>query len=212
MRESRMRRCASAQPAGGNRNPFVDARRKSVMSASKAAANEDHAKQSRKVPLATPTDLKSNAIKDIAAAMNVLLSDVFSLYLKTKNFHWHMSGPHFRDYHLLLDEHGDQIFAMTDPIAERVRKIGGITIHSIGEIARKQRLKDNDADYVTPMDMLAELREDNRQLTTSMREVHELCDEHGDVATASLLEVWIDETERRTWFLFEIGRMEGSER
>ncbi len=185
------------------------------MSASKAAANEDrldHAKEHRKVPLATPSDLKSNAIKDIAAALNVLLSDVFSLYLKTKNFHWHMSGPHFRDYHLLLDEHGDQIFAMTDPIAERVRKIGGITIHSIGEISRKQRLKDNDADYVTPMDMLAELREDNRQLTTSMREVHELCEEHGDVATASLLEVWIDETERRTWFLFEIGRMEGEAR
>lgn len=180
-----------------------------------SASKEDrvqHAKESRKVPLATPSDLKSNAIKDLSAALNVLLSDVFALYLKTKNFHWHMSGPHFRDYHLLLDEHGDQIFAMTDPIAERVRKIGGITLHSIGEIGRKQRLKDNDADYVTPMDMLAELREDNRQLTSAMREVHDLCDEHGDVATASLLEVWIDETERRTWFLFEIGRMEGSER
>jgi starvation-inducible DNA-binding protein len=160
----------------------------------------------RKAPLATPTDLKSNAIKDLAGALNALVADVFALYLKTKNFHWHMSGPHFRDYHLLLDEQSDQIFAMTDPIAERVRKIGGTTLRSIGHIGRLQRIPDNDADYVTPQDMLAELREDNQQLTASMRSVHDLCDEHGDVATASLIEVWIDETERRTWFLFEASR------
>ena len=160
----------------------------------------------RKAPLTTPSDLKSNAIKDLTGALNALVADVFALYLKTKNFHWHMSGPHFRDYHLLLDEQSDQIFAMTDPIAERVRKIGGTTLHSIGQIGRLQRLHDNDAEYVTPRDMLAELREDNKQLTASMREVHNLCDEHGDVATASLIEVWIDETERRAWFLFEASR------
>ena len=165
-----------------------------------------NAQQRRKAPLTTPSDLKSNAIKDLTGALNALCADVFALYLKTKNFHWHMSGPHFRDYHLLLDEHGDQIFAMTDPIAERVRKIGGTTLHSIGQIGRLQRLHDNDAEYVTPRDMLAELREDNKQLTASMREVHNLCDEHGDVATASLIEVWIDETERRAWFLFEASR------
>ncbi len=185
------------------------------MNASKAAAKTDDRMEDAKIhriaPLGTPSDLKSNAIKDISAALNVLLSDTFSLYLKTKNFHWHMSGPHFRDYHLMLDEQSEQIFAMTDPIAERVRKIGGVTLHSIGEISRKQRIKDNDAEYVTPLDMLAELREDNEQMVAAMREVHELCDEHKDVATASLLEVWIDETERRTWFLFESCRMEGSE-
>lgn len=157
-------------------------------------------------PLHTPTDLNSNDVQDIGAALNALLADVFGLYLKTKNFHWHMSGPHFRDYHLLLDEQSEQIFAMTDPIAERVRKIGGTTLHSIGHIGRLQRIEDNDADFVTPEDMIAELRDDNKQLTTSMREVHGLCDEHGDVASASLLENWIDETERRTWFLFEISR------
>jgi starvation-inducible DNA-binding protein len=156
--------------------------------------------------LGSPTDLTSEATRDISAALSALLADTFALYLKTKNFHWHMSGPHFRDYHLLLDEHGDQIFAMTDPIAERARKIGGTTIRSIGHIARQQRLKDNDAEYVDPQDMLAELREDNQSLTVTMREVHDVCDEHGDVATASLLEVWIDETERRTWFLFEATR------
>jgi len=138
--------------------------------------------------------------------MNRVLADVFTLYLKTKNFHWHMSGPHFRDYHLLLDEHSEQIFAMTDDIAERGRKIGSRTLRSIGEISRSQRIPDNDADFVTPQDMLAELREDNLRLVTSMREVHELCDEHNDVATASLLENWIDETERRVWFLYEAGR------
>jgi starvation-inducible DNA-binding protein len=157
-------------------------------------------------PLATPTDLKPNAVRDLAGALNILLADMFGLYLKTKNFHWHISGPHFRDYHLLLDEQGEQIFATTDAIAERVRKIGGITLHSIGHIGRLQRIEDNDADFVTPMDMLAELRDDNKQLVAHMRETHGLCDEHGDVATASLLEVWIDEAERRTWFLFEATR------
>jgi starvation-inducible DNA-binding protein len=156
--------------------------------------------------LGTPTDLKANATRDISAGMNGLLADVFALYVKTKNFHWHMSGPHFRDYHLLLDEQSDQIFAMTDPIAERVRKIGGNTLHSIGEIAREKRILDNDAAYVEPHSMLAELRDDNSDLTKRMREVHNVCDEYGDVATASLLEVWIDETERRTWFLFESTR------
>jgi starvation-inducible DNA-binding protein len=156
--------------------------------------------------LGTPTDLKANATRDISAGMNGLLADVFGLYVKTKNFHWHMSGPHFRDYHLLLDEQSDQIFAMTDPIAERVRKIGGNTLHSIGEIAREKRILDNDAEYVDPHSMLAELRDDNADLTKRMREVHGVCDDYGDIATASLLEVWIDETERRTWFLFETTR------
>ena len=160
----------------------------------------------QKAPLTTPTDLESKYVKDITGALNALLADVFSLYLKTKNFHWHMSGRHFRDYHLLLDEHGDQLFAMTDEIAERVRKIGGTTIRSIGNISRLQRIPDNDAEYVTPEDMLAELRENERQLVHSMRETHELCDEGRDVATASLLENWIDQGERRHWFLFEITR------
>src|SRR5271167_1238713 len=160
----------------------------------------------QRAPLVTPTDLKAAATRDIAGAMNAILADVFALYLKTKNFHWHMSGPHFRDYHLLLDEQGDQLFAMTDPIAERVRKIGGWTLRSIGTIARTQRVLDNDAEYVEPLDMLAELREDNKALTARLREVHGVCDEGGDVATASLIEVWIDETERRTWFLFEASR------
>jgi starvation-inducible DNA-binding protein len=156
--------------------------------------------------LASPTDLKTNAIRDIPAALRALLADVFALYLKTKNFHWHMSGSHFRDYHLLLDEQSDQIFAITDDIAERARKIGGTTIRSTGQIAREQRILDNDADYVDPQDMLAELRSDNQQLTREMRRVHELCDEYGDVATASLLENWIDEAERRVWFLYEAAR------
>src|SRR6476646_2257484 len=157
----------------------------------------------RDAPLHTPTDLKPAATKEISGAMNAILADVFALYLKTKNFHWHMTGPHFRDYHLLLDEHADQLFAMTDPIAERVRKIGGITLNSIGHIARLQRVDDNDAAYVEPSDMLAELREDNKNLAASLREAHNVCEEHRDLATASLIEVWIDETERRTWFLFE---------
>lgn len=164
------------------------------------------AKARRTAALQTPTDLKAEATHDISASLNALLADVFALYMKTKNFHWHMSGPHFRDYHLLLDEQSDQIFAMTDELAERVRKIGGVTLHSIGHVARLQRLEDNDADYVTPLDMLAELRDDNKQLAAAMRETHGVCDEHEDIATASLLENWIDETERRTWFLFEAGR------
>src|SRR5712672_2780860 len=160
----------------------------------------------RLAPLDTPTDLRANAVPEISGALNIMLADMFALYLKTKNFHWHMSGPHFRDYHLLLDEQGEQIFATTDDIAERVRKIGGTTLRSIGHIGRLQSIADNDSDFVTPMDMLAELRDDNKQLAASLRETHGLCDEHDDVATASLLEVWIDEAERRTWFLFEATR------
>jgi starvation-inducible DNA-binding protein len=168
--------------------------------------NRNDAKLRRMAPLNTPTDLKPNAVRDISGALNILLADMFALYLKTKNFHWHMSGPHFRDYHLLLDEQADQIFATTDAIAERVRKLGGTTLRSIGHVGRLQRVLDNDADFVTPLDMLAELRDDNKQLTASLRETHGLCDEEEDVASASLLEVWIDEAERRTWFLFEAGR------
>src|SRR6476469_2959474 len=160
----------------------------------------------RKAPLTTPTDLGDNAGRDITGALNRLLADVFALYMKTKNFHWHMSGPHFRDYHLLLDEQADQIYAITDPIAERVRKLGGETVKSIGHIARLQRVLDNDAEYVEPSDMLAELRDDNKTLASRMRETHNVCEEHRDVATASLIEIWIDEAERRTWFLFEASR------
>src|ERR1700726_2929951 len=156
--------------------------------------------------LETPTELGSNVVRDISVALNVLLADMFALYVKTKNFHWHMSGRNFRDYHLLLDEQAEQIFATTDALAERVRKIGGTTLRSIGHIGRLQRVLDNDADFVTPNDMLAELRDDNKQLTASLRETHGLCDEDGDVASASLLETWIDEAERRAWFLFEATR------
>jgi starvation-inducible DNA-binding protein len=164
------------------------------------------AAERRKAPLQTPSNYDSNAIRDISGALTALLADTFALYLKTKNFHWHMSGPHFRDYHLMLDEQGDQLFAMTDPLAERVRKIGGTTLRSVGHISRLQRVEDNDADYVTPQDMLAELRDNNKDLVVRLREAHDLCDEHEDVATASLIEVWIDETERRVWFLFESTR------
>jgi starvation-inducible DNA-binding protein len=163
-------------------------------------------RHARTAPLETPTDLTPNAVKDLSGALNLVLADMFALYLKTKNFHWHVSGPHFRDYHLLLDEQAAQIFATTDDIAERVRKIGGTTLRSIGHVARLQRVADNDADFVTPQDMLAELREDNKQLTARLRETHDLCDEHRDVASASLIETWIDEAERRTWFLFEAAR------
>ena len=162
--------------------------------------------QRRDAPLETRTDLSHAAVKDISAAMNAILADVFALYVKTKNFHWHMSGPHFRDYHLLLDEGADQLFAMTDPIAERVRKIGGLTLRSIGQIGRTQRVLDNDAEYVEPLDMLAELAGDNKELTARLREAHNVCEEHRDVATTSLIEIWIDETERRAWFLFEATR------
>jgi starvation-inducible DNA-binding protein len=168
----------------------------------------DEAKKHAHVPapLATPTDLGGNATRDISAALNGLLADTFALYMKTKNFHWHMSGPHFRDYHLLLDEHGEQIFAMTDDIAERARKIGGTTLRSVTDISEHQRLQDNNADFVAPKEMLAELAEDNQQLVKFLRATHEICDKHNDVATASLIENWIDETERRTWFLFEAAQ------
>jgi starvation-inducible DNA-binding protein len=160
----------------------------------------------RAAALNTPSDLPASATRDISGALNILLADMFALYMKTKNFHWHMSGPHFRDYHLLLDEQGEQIFATTDPIAERVRKLGHRTVRSIGEIGRLKRIADNDAEFVTPQDMLAELRDDNKALVASLRETHGVCDEFGDVATASLIEVWIDEAERRTWFLYEASR------
>ncbi|MFA6266883.1 MAG: DNA starvation/stationary phase protection protein [Pseudolabrys sp.] len=156
--------------------------------------------------LKTPSDLGDNARKDIAGAINAILADAFALYIKTKNFHWHISGPHFRDYHLLLDEQSAEIFATTDELAERVRKIGGNTIRSIGDIAKKTRIADNDAAYVSPEDMLAELRDDTQRVITAMREAHDLCDEHNDVATASLLENYIDAAEKRVWFLYEIGR------
>ena len=166
------------------------------------------AKARRVAPLETPTDLGANAVKDLSGALTILLSDMFALYVKTKNFHWHISGPHFRDYHLLLDEQGEQIFDTTDAIAERVRKIGGTTLRSIGQIARLQRVLDNDADFVTARDMLAELRDDNKRLTEHLRETHGVCDQYNDVATASLIENWIDEAERRTWFLYEATRAE----
>lgn len=163
-------------------------------------------KKARTARLATPTDLGEDATRDISGALNALVADVFALYLKTKNFHWHVSGPHFRDYHLLLDEQADQLFAMTDPLAERIRKVGGNTLRSIGHIGRLQRIEDNDADYVDALDMLAELRENNQQLAAAMRVAHEIADEHGDKATTSLLENYLDETERRTWFLYEASR------
>jgi starvation-inducible DNA-binding protein len=169
-------------------------------------ADLKNAKKRRMAPLATPNPLGADATRDLSAELNALLADTFALYLKTKNFHWHMSGPYFRDYHLLLDDQADQIYATIDPIAERVRKIGGTTLRSTGHITRLQRLADNDADFVTPADMLAELREDNQRLAAFMRETHSACDEYGDGATASLLENWIDEAERRTWFLFESSR------
>ncbi|WP_313014959.1 DNA starvation/stationary phase protection protein [Brevundimonas sp.] len=164
------------------------------------------AREKRLAPLRTPTSLSEEATRDISAALTALLADTFALYIKTKNFHWHVSGPHFRDYHLLLDEQSAEILAMTDPMAERARKIGGTTLRSIGQIAKESRIADNDADYVDPLDMLAELRDDNGELIGRMRETHDLCDEHNDIATASLLENWIDESEKRVWFLFESGR------
>ncbi len=160
--------------------------------------------------LDTPTDLSSQAVNKVSEALNVLLADAFALYLKTKNFHWHISGRHFRDYHLLLDEQSDQIFATTDQLAERVRKIGGATLKSIGQVAKLQTIKDNDEDYVPPRQMLRELMQDNKHVAAAMRKAHEVCDEAGDVASASILEVFIDETERRTWFLFEATRQEGA--
>src|SRR5580700_8987439 len=160
----------------------------------------------RRSALATPSELGSEAVKNITGALNALLADVFALYIKTKNFHWHVSGPHFRDYHLLLDQHGDQIFAITDDIAERVRKIGGTTIRSIGQISKLQGIDDNNENFVPPVEMLRELMNDNKALIAAMREAHEITDKGGDVATTSMLENWIDEAERRTWFLFEASR------
>jgi len=160
----------------------------------------------RKAPLKTPTDLGGEATRDISGALNLLLADLYALYFKTKNFHWHVSGPHFRDYHLLLDEQSDQLYATADPVAERIRKVGGTTLRSIGHVARSQRVLDNDAEFVSPLDMLAELKDDNIRLASHMRAAHAVCDEYGDIATASLLEVWIDEAEKRTWFLFEASR------
>ena len=160
----------------------------------------------RTARLETPSSRTAEQRRDLAGALNLLLADLFALYFKTKNFHWHVSGPHFRDYHLMLDQQAEQIFAATDTLAERVRKLGATTLHSIGHVARLQRVLDNDAEYVTPLDMLAELREDNGQLAVRMKEAHDLCDEEGDVATASLLEVWIDEAETRVWYLFEASR------
>src|SRR5216684_821060 len=169
-------------------------------------SNRNKTTERRKSPLHTPSNIEPQGVKEITGALNALLADVFTLYLKTKNFHWHMSGPHFRDYHLLLDEHADQIFAMTDDIAERVRKIGGTTIRSIGHISRLRRIADNDAEFVDPGDMLGELREDEKGLVLKMQAVHGLCDNSGDVATVSLLENWIDQAQRRIWFLFETSR------
>ena len=157
-------------------------------------------------PLATPTDLNPAATQDISEALNPVLADVFALYLKTKNFHWHVSGPHFRDYHLMLDEQGQELFDMTDMLAERVRKIGGTTLRSIGDIARRQAVKDNDAEFVAPLAMLGELCSDNKHLTASLRKAHDVTDRHRDIASSSLIENWIDETERRTWFLYEASR------
>jgi starvation-inducible DNA-binding protein len=202
---------AARRAQQNNRESVLDRANKTLTSTNETMSKANSKKTSellhrRDAPLETRTDLTASATKDITGAMNAILADVFALYVKTKNFHWHMSGPHFRDYHLLLDEHADQLFAMTDPIAERVRKIGGLTLRSIGQISRTQRVLDNDADYVEPLDMLAELADDNRTLVARLREVHNVCDDYRDVATASLIEVWIDETERRAWFLFEATR------
>src|SRR3954447_26144790 len=170
------------------------------------STTQDELGTRRREALATPSELGSEAVKNITGALNALLADVFALYIKTKNFHWHVSGPHFRDYHLLLDEQAEHIFAMIDAIAERVRKMGRNTIHSIGQLARLTHVADNDSEYMEPLSMLGELREDNQALLARMIQIHDLCDEANDVATASLLENWIDETQRRVWFLFETGR------
>lgn len=168
--------------------------------------NIEHAKPLRRAPLSTPTALREDAVRNVSGALNAVLADIFALYVKTKSFHWHMSGPRFRDYHLVLDEQAQQIIAATDPVAERVRKIGGLSLRSIGHIARLQRILDNDADFVTAQDMLSELRDDNGQLVAALREAHELCAHHRDFPSVSLLETLIDEGERRVWFLFEMTR------
>lgn len=196
----------AAKPAAAKAAAAKPAAKTAAAKPAAAKAATAKAAPRRAPALATPSDLSNNATRDLSAALNRLLADVFALYLKTKNFHWHVSGPHFRDYHLLLDDHATEIFAMTDAIAERTRKIGGNSIRSIGHIAKLKRILDNDAEFVQPLDMLAELQEDNKALTCYMREVHDLCDEYHDIATASLIENWIDETEQRTWFLFETSR------
>lgn len=168
--------------------------------------NEDNLNTLQETQLTTPTYLKAAATREISTAMNGILADVFALYIKTKNFHWHMSGPHFRDYHLLMDEQAEQIFAMTDVIAERVRKVGGCTLRSIGHISRTQHILDNDEEFVEPIDMLRELCADNKWLASSLREAHDLCNKHRDIASVSLIDVWIDEAEKRHWFLFESTR------
>lgn len=196
----------AAKPAAAKAAAAKPAAKTAAAKPAAAKAATAKAAPRRAPALATPSDLSNNATRDLSAALNRLLADVFALYLKTKNFHWHVSGPHFRDYHLLLDDHATEIFAMTDAIAERTRKIGGNSIRSIGHIAKLKRILDNDAEFVQPLDMLAELQEDNKALTSYMREVHDLCDEYHDIATASLIENWIDETEQRTWFLFETSR------
>lgn len=170
--------------------------------------NRTNLKTRHKAILEVPSDLGADATREVCTALNRVLADTFALYMKTKNFHWHMSGPHFRDYHLLLDEQATQIYGMTDDLAERVRKLGGTTLHSMRQASRLQRIKDNEADGVPASEMLAELLDDNRQFAASMREIHELCDKHDDVATASMLEIWIDETERRAWFLLESTRQQ----
>ena len=176
------------------------------VTAPKSLKNVSSAKKLQQSAILFPTDLGQKASKDISGAMNSVLADVFALYMKTKNFHWHVSGPHFRDYHLMLDDHGEELFAMTDPIAERVRKLGGTTLRSIGHISKLQSISDNDADFVEPSDMIAELCQDNIKLTTRMRVAHDICDKYNDSATASLIEEWIDQTEKRAWFLFETSR------
>jgi len=176
------------------------------MTRAKAPVRKAELRRRQVASLVTPTDLKAVATRDISGALNGILADIYALYIKTKNFHWHMSGPHFRDYHLMLDEQATQLFAMTDTIAERVRKVGGTTLRSVGHVARLQRVSDNDADYVEARDMLAELREDSKTLAMRLRQAYIVCEEHGDIATASLIEVWIDEAEQRTWYLFEAGR------
>lgn len=180
--------------------------KKTTTKKSLSAKSTATAKRLQQSAILFPTDLGQKASKDISGAMNSVLADVFALYLKTKNFHWHVSGPHFRDYHLMLDDHGDQLFAMTDPIAERVRKLGGTTLRSISHISKLQSISDNNADFVEPSDMLAELCQDNIRLTERMRVAHDICDKYNDSATASLIEEWIDQSERRAWFLFETGR------
>src|ERR1700729_4132858 len=204
-RDGRVRGGAALEQSLGLGHYFAKSSKGNFLGENQSSTQRE-VKGRQSAPLITPTDLGTAASADIAGGMNAILADVFALYLKTKNFHWHMSGPHFRDYHLLLDEQADQIYAMADPIAERVRKLGGSTLRSIGHIARTQRLSDNDAEYVEPLDMLAELREDNKSLVSERRVTHDLCDEHRDIASASLIEVWIDETERRAWFLFEASR------